>query len=313
MEGNFNYKKRGRPSGQKNAQGHNAGRPKKVDSKQKKLSFTSVNRTVNNNINNNSSSSNSSMNSTATPVQEEPISLLADDDHVPLGEKIFDTMVPSSEEDKYDVSDDDILDEIDCNDEDEDEDINRQEGTEDIIGTTSQTPHHQYPNDTTNVNENESNNTSNDNVTEIAGVIQKYLSDVQKRIVSEKYPAEYNRGTFWVRPKDPYFALLDDLNPNGLYYPRIFLWIPHLLLEKLGKTLKCPTCNSDLKSKGYTDKPRRVVDITEYVSALKFHITMQRILFCYIMPFINCFYLIQVVFILWRHAMTVKMKSVYLH
>ena len=116
-------------------------------------------------------------------------------------------------------------------------------------------------------------------MTEIAGVIQKYLSDVQKRIVSEKYPAEYNRGTFWVRPKDPYFALLDDLNPNGLYYPRIFLWLPHLLLEKLGKTLKCPTCNYDLKSKGYTDKPRRVVDITEYVSILKFHKKMQRICF----------------------------------
>ena len=34
MEGNFNYEKRGRPSGQKNAQGDNAGRPKKVDRKQ---------------------------------------------------------------------------------------------------------------------------------------------------------------------------------------------------------------------------------------------------------------------------------------
>ena len=39
---------------------------------------------------------------------------------------------------------------------------------------------------------------------------------------------------------------------------------------------------------------------------------MQRSLFCYIMPFINCFYLIQVVFILWRHAMIAKMKSVHL-
>ncbi|KAG2216108.1 hypothetical protein INT45_001912 [Circinella minor] len=64
-------------------------------------------------------------------------------------------------------------------------------------------------------------------------------------------------------PRSILCYLLDDLNPNGLYYPRIFLWLPHLLLEKLGKTLKYPMCNYDLKSKGYTDKPRRVVDITE--------------------------------------------------
>ncbi|KAG2226008.1 hypothetical protein INT45_002474 [Circinella minor] len=229
----------GRPFGQKNVQGHNAGRPKKVvDSKQKKISFTSINTTVNNNENNNPLSSSSSINSTATPVQEGPTSSLAEDDHVPLGENIFDTMVPSAEEDQYDVFDeDDILDEIDCNDKDEEEDNNRQEGTEDIIDTTSQTAHHHNANNTTEENRNESSNTSNNNATQIAGVIQKYLSDVQKRIVSEKYPAEYSRGTFWVRPKDPYFALLDDLNLNGLYYPHIFLWLPHLLLEKLGYTL----------------------------------------------------------------------------
>ncbi|KAG2223915.1 hypothetical protein INT45_009367 [Circinella minor] len=107
-------------------------------------------------------------------------------------------MVPSAVEDQYDVYDeDDILDKIDCNDEDEEEDSNRQEGTEDIIDTTSQAVHHYNANNTTEESRNESSNTSNNNTTQIAGVIQKYLSDVQKRIVSEKYPAEYSRGTFW--------------------------------------------------------------------------------------------------------------------
>ena len=94
-------------------------------------------------------------------------------------------------------------------------------------------------------------------------VIRKYLSDVHNRIVKEGYPTEYRNGTFWVRPKDAYFALIDYLNPNALYFPRIFLWLPHLVIDKLGKVLKCPKCDYELKSKGYTDKPRRVVDITE--------------------------------------------------
>ena len=94
-------------------------------------------------------------------------------------------------------------------------------------------------------------------------VIRKYLYDVHNRIVKEGYPTEYRNGTFWVRPKDAYFALIDYLNPNALYFPRIFLWLPHLVIDKLGKVLKCPKCDYELKSKGYTDKPRRVVDITE--------------------------------------------------
>ena len=95
------------------------------------------------------------------------------------------------------------------------------------------------------------------------GVIQKYLSDGHNRIVKEGYPSEYCNGTFWVCPKDAYFTLIDDLNPNALYFPRIFLWLPHLLIDKLGKVLKCSRCNYELKSKSYTEKPRRVVDIAE--------------------------------------------------
>ncbi|KAG2216224.1 hypothetical protein INT45_006930 [Circinella minor] len=90
-------------------------------------------------------------------------------------------------------------------------------------------------------------------------------------------------------PPDPYFALHNpapeilklredesyDYKPIMLYLPKVFLWLPHLLIEK---KLKCPesNCNSNLKVKGYSKNPptRRVVDL-QSLSAYNNQILMQ--------------------------------------
>ena len=74
-------------------------------------------------------------------------------------------MVPSAEENQYDgsVDEDDILDKIDCNDEDKEEDSNRQEGTKDIIATTSKAAHYHNANNTI-----DDNNTTEKNINELS-------------------------------------------------------------------------------------------------------------------------------------------------
>ncbi|KAG2222087.1 hypothetical protein INT45_007973 [Circinella minor] len=106
-------------------------------------------------------------------------------------------------------------------------------------------------------------NSNNSTQTEL-GAIQKYLKEVQKRVAAQRYPDEYKQRTFWIYPKDPYFALHEDLNPNVSYIPRIFLWNPKILIKDYNKKLNCPTCKKySLKSKGYGNRCRRVVDITD--------------------------------------------------
>ncbi|KAI7856832.1 hypothetical protein BDC45DRAFT_603899, partial [Circinella umbellata] len=121
-------KKRGRPSGQKNAQVGTTPDVLKKWIASKKKSFISVNTIVNNDKNNSPSSLSSSIN-----------------------------------KDQYDVSDkDDILDK-DCNDKDKEEDSNRQEGTKDIIATTSKAAHYHNANNTV-----YDNNTTEKNINELS-------------------------------------------------------------------------------------------------------------------------------------------------
>ncbi|KAG2216099.1 hypothetical protein INT45_001361 [Circinella minor] len=99
------------------------------------------------------------------------------------------------------------------------------------------------------------------------GVLANYFSSIVNRIKVKDngYPSEYRRGTFWVEPKAPFFALREQnlLNPTPLYYPRVFLWLPHLLIDK---PLSCsePGCKEiKLDYKGFFSDPcaRRVVDM----------------------------------------------------
>ena len=48
-------------------------------------------------------------------------------------------------------------------------------------------------------------------------------------------PAEYDGcETFWIDPPAPFFTFenQDVVDPTQLYYPRVFLWHPWLLLPK---------------------------------------------------------------------------------
>lgn len=98
--------------------------------------------------------------------------------------------------------------------------------------------------------------------------VNKYLAEIQERLRG-KVPKEYQNGTFWVHQKNPYFMLeAQKRDPNCLYIPRVFLWLPHHLV----KDLKCPTCEAKISVKGFNKKPRarRVIDLNEYDIILSF-------------------------------------------
>lgn len=96
--------------------------------------------------------------------------------------------------------------------------------------------------------------------------LYNYFESLQTRLSHKKHPSEYERGTFWIQPMQPFF----DMNKhhksvNYLYQPRVFLWLPHLLVNNGFRDLKCPTCKSNLELIGYDKKPhaRRVVDLCQ--------------------------------------------------
>jgi hypothetical protein len=93
-------------------------------------------------------------------------------------------------------------------------------------------------------------------------VLASYFETLQKRLSKENKPKEYEQGTFWVLPPQPFFALRQSRSPSQLYHPRVFLWLPHLLVSE---TLKCPDCKSNLRVKGWNTEPRarRIVDLKE--------------------------------------------------
>jgi hypothetical protein len=99
-----------------------------------------------------------------------------------------------------------------------------------------------------------------------------YFESIQKRVVNElkhaqrrAWPTEYKTGNFWIPRPSPFFILQKGLDPSELYKPKVFLWMPHLLIPE--KSLKCPCCEADLGIKGFNKKPhaRRIVDIDRYL------------------------------------------------
>ncbi|KAI8146397.1 hypothetical protein BJV82DRAFT_601610 [Fennellomyces sp. T-0311] len=93
------------------------------------------------------------------------------------------------------------------------------------------------------------------------GIVASYLRKVRDEKIKgiAKYYRQKNK--FWIEP-DPVFHCLDGrpLDSTVLYYPRIFVWLPDLLVPE---KLCCPHCNAILHKDGLsTDPPaRRVVDI----------------------------------------------------
>lgn len=104
-------------------------------------------------------------------------------------------------------------------------------------------------------------------------IIDNYLKSIQDRIKMEnkgqqrrsKPPKEYQNGTFWVQKKNPAFILNGqlELNPDQLYYPRVFLWFPHFLVSEL----KCPRCSTPttfhVKEWNSNPRARRIIDLNE--------------------------------------------------
>ena len=74
-----------------------------------------------------------------------------------------------------------------------------------------------------------------------------YFRKLQARLSQEQYPSEYARGTFWIEPMMTYFLLKKTNKPEAHYQPRVFLWVPHLLLAKRLEELHCPTCKSNVQ------------------------------------------------------------------
>ena len=81
--------------------------------------------------------------------------------------------------------------------------------------------------------------------------------------IHERLSKEYSRGTFWIEPMSPFFAMKKSSNVVSLYQPRVFLSVPHLLTPNGLQDLKCFTCDSKSETKGYNKDPyaRRVVDL----------------------------------------------------
>ncbi|KAI8136691.1 hypothetical protein BJV82DRAFT_704693 [Fennellomyces sp. T-0311] len=93
--------------------------------------------------------------------------------------------------------------------------------------------------------------------------ISKYLSQIQADLREQEYLEVYKNGGFWILPPMPFFALKKKLDPTTCYLPRVFLWIPHILVHK---RLSCPECKVNLRTKGYNKTPyaRHVIDLTRY-------------------------------------------------
>ncbi|KAJ7174303.1 hypothetical protein C8R46DRAFT_88386 [Mycena filopes] len=137
-------------------------------------------------------------------------------------------------------------------------------------------------NDTSPIPEDSSEDISPPESTAIDGLIKTYLSGIKDQIISELKMTQkvkcYDEGTFWMHPRDPYFALQKSgksptgVTPDSLYWPSVFVWLPEYLhkngLAALG--LKCPNsaCQKhhtgvSLSPKGWNDDPiaRRVVGL----------------------------------------------------
>lgn len=82
------------------------------------------------------------------------------------------------------------------------------------------------------------------------GVVQNYLDRIQKEVHAQiegdgKQPDCYRNGTFWICPRDNWFALDKDKDsPDMLYYPRVFVWVPSVLVSK-DFEFTCVFCGKD--------------------------------------------------------------------
>ncbi|KAI9488288.1 hypothetical protein BDB00DRAFT_877589 [Zychaea mexicana] len=237
----LNEKKRGRPLHRKNAPGHKAGRPRKDETRSTDLPKGQQTLNFNKNGSN----------------LAEPIEDFGNDQDLYEPEIV----VPETNDSAENQSTTDIATETEQQTAEVDNNSADMEFDDDYVDETAPIPEDDLP-------EGE----------ESDSVLKKYFLELQRRFQEKDngYPREYRNGTFWVTPKDPYFALMDNLDPDELYKPRVFLWFPHLLVKNF-ESLKCTLCKSNLKVKGYTKTPcaRRVVDLDScfYIMGMRYECT----------------------------------------
>ncbi|KAF5382655.1 hypothetical protein D9615_003032 [Tricholomella constricta] len=100
----------------------------------------------------------------------------------------------------------------------------------------------------------------------LRGVVEKLKAEIK----SSGKPACYQKGTFWIRPRDPLFALHTTKNsetgysPTELYHLPIFVWLPEWLPGR-PDYLRCSRCpgKHHLVRNGWNSNPiaRRVRDM----------------------------------------------------
>jgi hypothetical protein len=96
-----------------------------------------------------------------------------------------------------------------------------------------------------------------------------YFGEVVKPLITMKekrqlsMPASFtDNGTlsppsFWIYPPEPAILLSRRrFDPTLFYRPRIFLWLPHFLVDDL----HCPACKTAILEKNGALRPRRIVD-----------------------------------------------------
>lgn len=87
------------------------------------------------------------------------------------------------------------------------------------------------------------------------GILFEYLTGVlnaiKTQVTQSARPECYRKGTFWVRPKDPIFALHESggspahISPCPLYHIPVFVWLPDCLPGAPPK-FTCPNCSRHL-------------------------------------------------------------------
>lgn len=95
------------------------------------------------------------------------------------------------------------------------------------------------------------------------GILQEYSKEVleiiKRQINCLGCPECYTQGTFWIRPKDPLFALHAStgrptgLSPTELYHLDIFVWVPNCI-PGASDSFHC-FCGHKLIRNGWNDKP----------------------------------------------------------
>ncbi|KAG2193037.1 hypothetical protein INT47_009287 [Mucor saturninus] len=88
-----------------------------------------------------------------------------------------------------------------------------------------------------------------------ASKVAKYHDALQQRLREKNknkshLPDEYKRGTFWTQTRSPSFALANSVETPELYHPITSIWLP----DHLHDNLVCPSCGSDIESKGFDKK-----------------------------------------------------------